>query len=57
MKSDHVVFDGVIGQFECNYCGQSYKPVLPCPIGKIIAKGKEFFKAHKHCKPKEEDNK
>lgn len=51
MKADHVVMNTQTGAFECQHCGQTYKPAMPAPIPLVTAMASAFARLHRFCLP------
>jgi len=43
-------------RFLCKHCGESYDPVLPCPVYIFVAIMEAFGEEHSDCEPKVESD-
>jgi hypothetical protein len=53
--AEHVVINSHEGQFECENCGATYKPGMPCPIQMYLDMMSSWLRAHHKCKYRKEN--
>jgi predicted RNA-binding Zn-ribbon protein involved in translation (DUF1610 family) len=49
-NSDHVIYDGNTGAFQCRHCCEILTMNLPAPLPIMASTSQVFLRLHKHCK-------